>query len=320
MVGWETGLDWVGWVGSEVLEEDKGGAVEGTIDEGAEDKGGADAELDGNKGVAVYLLNKLLDGKQSSKNLKEGKLDEVRFWLFQQHVDDVVQLKRHVEEYKEFAAADFDDAIAKDLIDLELTDCAMVGCLDSYNELHICDGCTGGCKFIGNGADVTEGAVEMAEKIMTMHEHGDLCFPGCEIVTASKLDGQLRGRIKLHDSSIANGIVGVDNCGVGGHYLRKAVKVMFNERLQTRWVFARHSPRRATYHASLCEVASLTLPNRHRDQISPGGSPLNRPLLWPPKPRRGLLSCQLYVPGIGACRPGKTIGQFGEVKARPGSF
>ncbi|KAK3024992.1 hypothetical protein RJ639_044369 [Escallonia herrerae] len=68
-----------------------------------------------------------------------------------------------------------------------------------------------------------EGAVEMAEKIMTMHEHEDLCFPGCEIVTASKLDGQLRGRIKLHNIGIANGIFGVDNRGVGGHFLREAV-------------------------------------------------------------------------------------------------
>ncbi|KAK2976876.1 hypothetical protein RJ640_012003 [Escallonia rubra] len=65
---------------------------------------------------------------------------------------------------------------------------------------------------------------------------------------------------------------------------------------------------------------ALRQPNRQRDQISPGTSPLNRPLLWPPKPRCGRLSCLLYVSGVGACRLGKTIGQFGEVKARPGSF
>ncbi|KAK3038230.1 hypothetical protein RJ639_030839 [Escallonia herrerae] len=73
--------------------------------------------------------------------------------------------------------------------------------------------------------------------------------------------------------------------------------------------------------ANLCFMARKDdEPNRHWDQISPGGSPLNRPLLWPPKPRCGLLSCLLYVSGVGACRLGKTIGQFGEVKARPGSF
>ncbi|KAK2993189.1 hypothetical protein RJ640_030813, partial [Escallonia rubra] len=161
-----------------VLEEEKGGAVEGTMDEGVEDKGGAGAEVDGNEGVA------------------------------------------------KFAAVDFDDAIAEDLIDLGLTESAMVGCLvvrdwsrifGDMSQL-ILEADDSSLRFVGEGNLISwvrsasivfcecgrrcnEGAVEMAEKIMTMHEHGDLCFPGCEIVTASKLDGLLRGRIKLQDSA-----------------------------------------------------------------------------------------------------------------------
>ncbi|KAK3042737.1 hypothetical protein RJ639_000795 [Escallonia herrerae] len=149
----------------------KGGAVEPTIDEGAEDKGGAGAEVDSNEGVAREIV------------------------------------------------------VSRDRMAAEMA---------KYSGPRPCRILTMSCTFVMAAPAVasssameqmslSEGAVEMAEKIMTMHEHGDLCFPGCEIVTASKLDGQLRGRIKLHDSGIASGIVGVDNRGVGGHYLRKAV-------------------------------------------------------------------------------------------------
>ncbi|KAK3001290.1 hypothetical protein RJ639_021964 [Escallonia herrerae] len=115
--------------------------------EGAEDKGGAGAKVDGNKGVVRY------------------------------------------------AAADFDDAIAKDLIDLELTDCAMIGCLDSHNELHICDGCTGGCKFISNGADVKQVVRDWSRifgdtsQLILEADDLSLRFVGEGIATSSSMNG-----------------------------------------------------------------------------------------------------------------------------------
>ncbi|KAK3017832.1 hypothetical protein RJ639_003203, partial [Escallonia herrerae] len=120
--------------------------------------------------------------------------------------EDLSSKEECTETYSsEFAAADFDDAIAKDLIDLELTDCAMVGCLVVRDWSRIF-------------GDTSQLILEADDSSLRFVGEGS-----CEIVTASKLDGQLRGRIKLHDSGIANGIVGVDNRGVGGHYLRKAV-------------------------------------------------------------------------------------------------
>ncbi|KAK3001248.1 hypothetical protein RJ639_020375 [Escallonia herrerae] len=200
-------------------------------------------------------------GKRSSRSKLVSQLVSARAAATAQYsasVEDRDTERCFLEHHEMgFAAADFDNAIAKDLIDLELTDCAMVGCLEIvvsrdrmaaemalYSEPRPCRILTMSCTFV-----MAAPAVASSSAMERMSR--------CEIVTANKLDGQLRGRIKLHDSGIANGIVGVDNRGVGGHYLRKAVE----ERIGAREPEARQQQQKVVHSSQRLVATAKTRGN-----------------------------------------------------------